>query len=311
MKARLLFLGLLILSLLAVPVLASDNVTVTVDGTRLTFDQQPIIENGRTLVPVRAIFESLGATVDWEPATETVSAYQGSSHVVMQIGSQIMIQDGKTVWLDVPPRIVGSRTLVPLRAVSEAFGAHVEWIAETQAVVITTGQGGTDSKPETTPNPDTKPEDTPKPEATPDSKPEETPESTPDAGINDYEKQVLTLVNQERAKQGLQSLSWNAKLAAVARAHSADMSARNYMSHTNPDGLSPFDRIKNSGISYTRAAENIAAGQRTPEAVMESWMNSDGHRQNILNPNLTELGVGFYEGSTGYKYYWTQCFITP
>lgn len=146
MKARLLFLGLLILSLLAVPVLASDNVTVTVDGTRLTFDQQPIIENGRTLVPVRAIFESLGATVDWEPRPKPCPLTRGAAHVVMQFGSQIMIQDGKTVWLDVPPRIVGSRTLVPLRAVSEAFGAHVEWIAETQAVVITTGQGGTDSK---------------------------------------------------------------------------------------------------------------------------------------------------------------------
>ena len=307
MKTRVLLLCLLILSMLAMPVLAADNVTVTVDGTRLTFDQPPMIENDRTLVPVRAIFESLGATVDWEPSTETVAAYKGSNHVVLRIGSQTMVQDGKTVWLDVPPRIVGSRTLVPLRAVSEAFGAQVEWIAETQAVVITTGQAGTDSKPETTPNPDTKPEVTPKPEPTPDTKPEE----TPDIGENDYEKQVLTLVNQERAKQGLQPLSWNAKLAAVARAHSADMSARNYMSHTNPDGLSPFDRIKNSGISYTRAAENIAAGQRTPEAVMESWMNSDGHRQNILNPNLTELGVGFYQGSKGYKYYWTQCFITP
>lgn len=283
MKIKFLFLCLLLVSFLTVPVTASDQVTVTVNGAKIHFDQNPIIENNRTLVPVRFIFEALGATVDWEPASETVIASKEESRVVLQIGSRVMTQDGKMIWLDVAPRLLNDRTLVPLRAVSEAFGAAVEWIEESQTVVITTEQ----------------------------TQPDTTPDSRPSTEENTFEKQVFSLVNQEREKQGLQPLAWNETLAQVARNHSKDMHDRNYMAHTNPDGLSPFDRITNYGVAYTRAAENIAAGQKTPEAVMESWMNSAGHRENILNPNLTEIGVGFYQGNNGYQFYWTQCFITP
>lgn len=135
-------------------------------------------------------------------------------------------------------------------------------------------------------------------------------ESTPQAPTNAsaFEKRVLELVNIERAKHGLSALQWSSELASVARAHSKDMHERGFFSHTNPDGKSPFDRIKAAGIKYSYAAENIAAGQSTPEAVVEGWMNSKGHRENILNGNLKYLGVGFYEASGGYKYYWTQNF---
>ncbi|MBR2471625.1 MAG: hypothetical protein IKB55_02965 [Clostridia bacterium] len=138
----------------------------------------------------------------------------------------------------------------------------------------------------------------------------ETEESTPQAPTNAsaFEKRVLELVNIERAKYGLSALQWSNELASVARAHSKDMNDRGFFSHTNPDGKSAFDRIKAAGISYSYAAENIAAGQSTPEAVVEGWMNSKGHRENILNPNLKYLGVGFYEGNGTYKYYWTQNF---
>jgi len=123
-----------------------------------------------------------------------------------------------------------------------------------------------------------------------------------------FEKRVLELVNEERAARGLSALKWSNELSNVARAHSKDMHDRGFFSHTSPDGKSPFDRIKAAGISYSYAAENIAAGQSTPEAVVEGWMNSKGHRENILNANLKYLGVGFYEAAGGYKYYWTQNF---
>ena len=135
---------------------------------------------------------------------------------------------------------------------------------------------------------------------------ESTPQEPTDASA--FELKVLELVNIERAKYGLSALKWSGELASVARAHSKDMSDRGFFSHTNPDGKSPFDRIKAAGISYSYAAENIAAGQSTPEAVVEGWMNSQGHRENILNANLKYLGVGFYEAAGGYKYYWTQNF---
>ena len=160
--------------------------------------------------------------------------------------------------------------------------------------------------------PDQKPDETP--DQTPDENPGETPDETPDqapgADIEklSYEQQVLALVNQERAKQGLSALSWSDELTAVARAHSKDMAARGFFSHTNPDGQSPFDRMKAAGISYRTAGENIAAGQRTPQEVVNAWMNSEGHRANILNASYTRLGVGYASGSGAYSTYWTQCF---
>lgn len=127
-----------------------------------------------------------------------------------------------------------------------------------------------------------------------------------------YEKEVLNLVNQERAKNGLQPLKWANDLANVARAHSLDMATNNFFSHTNLKGQSPFDRMSAAGIKYSMAAENIAAGQTTPAEVMNSWMNSAGHRANILNPNLKELGVGYVKATNGSSYscYWTQTFAT-
>ena len=149
-----------------------------------------------------------------------------------------------------------------------------------------------------------------KPDENPDETPDETPDQAPGADIEklSYEQQVLALVNQERAKQGLSALSWSDELTAVARAHSKDMAARGFFSHTNPDGQSPFDRMKAAGISYRTAGENIAAGQRTPQEVVNSWMNSEGHRANILNASYTRLGVGYVSGSGAYSTYWTQCF---
>ena len=117
------------------------------------------------------------------------------------------------------------------------------------------------------------------------------------------EQRVFELVNIERANYGLQPLVWHDGLGDIARAHSEDMVNRSFFAHNCPSGISPFDRMRSAGISFRAAAENVARGQRTPEDVMNSWMNSEGHRRNILNPDLTHLGVGFY------NYNWTQKFI--
>ena len=135
----------------------------------------------------------------------------------------------------------------------------------------------------------------------------ETPEVENNASA--YEMKVLELVNAERAKHGLSSLSWDNRLADVARAHSRDMAARNFFAHNNPDGKTPFDRIKAAGINYGSAGENIATGQKTPEEVVDAWMNSEGHRANILNASYKKLGVGYVTANRGYKTYWTQNFI--
>lgn len=122
------------------------------------------------------------------------------------------------------------------------------------------------------------------------------------------ESQVIQLTNQERAKNGLKPLAADWQLSRVARYKSADMKDKNYFSHTSPTYGSPFTMMRNFGIAYRSAGENIAAGQRTPSEVVQSWMNSPGHRKNILNPAYTHIGVGHVTGGS-YGHYWTQMFI--
>ena len=128
------------------------------------------------------------------------------------------------------------------------------------------------------------------------------PAAAADPGV---EGQVLALVNQERAKAGCGALTADTRLATLARAFSADMRDRNFFSHTNPDGLDPFQRAAQAGITTMRA-ENIAQGQPDPTSVMTAWMNSPGHRANILDCSLRTLGVGVAYGTGGP--WWTQDF---
>jgi uncharacterized protein YkwD len=125
----------------------------------------------------------------------------------------------------------------------------------------------------------------------------------------DFESEVIDLVNVERAAQGLQPLHYDHSLAAAARAHSEDMGLQDYFSHTSLDGRTVSDRIEDAGYLFSTYGENIAAGQSTPEFVVDSWMSSSGHRANILNPNFCDIGVGYaYVAGSTYRHYWTQDF---
>ena len=137
----------------------------------------------------------------------------------------------------------------------------------------------------------------------------ETPEQPDDPGsvpgVLAYEQEVVRLVNAERASYGLPALSIRADLCQYARIKSQDMHDSGYFSHTSPNYGSPFDMMKSFDITYSHAGENIAMGYSTPEAVVSAWMNSEGHRANILSASYTELGVG-YVADGGY---WTQWFV--
>lgn len=128
-------------------------------------------------------------------------------------------------------------------------------------------------------------------------------------GINqdvlDFESAVVRLVNEIRAKNGLKTLTEDWELSRVARYKSQDMKDNNYFSHTSPVYGTPFEMMKNFGIKYRSAGENIAKGQTTPERVVNAWMNSSGHRANILNSSYTKIGVGYVKNGN----YWTQMFI--
>lgn len=129
---------------------------------------------------------------------------------------------------------------------------------------------------------------------------------TLDSTVTNYEQEVIRLVNQIRAENGLKALTYDWELARVARYKSQDMKDNKYFSHTSPVYGSPFQMIKNFGISFRSAGENIAKGYATPQAVVNGWMNSSGHRANILNSSYTHIGVGYVSGGN----YWTQMFIS-
>ena len=129
----------------------------------------------------------------------------------------------------------------------------------------------------------------------------------PATDYSDFQAQVVKLVNQERAERGLSPLSSSAKLSQVATVKSQDMATNNYFSHTSPTYGSPFQMLGQFGVSYSYAGENIAMGQTTPQQVMQSWMNSEGHKANILSADFTTIGVGIAKNAKG-QLIWTQLF---
>lgn len=122
----------------------------------------------------------------------------------------------------------------------------------------------------------------------------------------DYIQQVLNLVNEERAKVKLNPLTINNEVGRVAQIKAQDMMNNNYFSHTSPNYGTPFQMLNNYGIKYNYAGENIAKGQKTPESVVAAWMNSEGHKANILNPKYTQIGIGYAKSNSPY---WVQIFV--
>jgi len=141
---------------------------------------------------------------------------------------------------------------------------------------------------------------------TPDNNQPENP-SVPDTDTENasFVRQVVNLVNQERAKAGLSPVTADTSIQAAAQVRAKEIEKS--FSHTRPDGSSFSTALTQQGVTYRGSGENIAWGQKTPEQVMNGWMNSDGHRANILNKNFTKIGVGYHQNASGTNY-WTQLF---
>ncbi|WP_030411829.1 CAP domain-containing protein [Streptomyces sp. NRRL S-1448] len=144
---------------------------------------------------------------------------------------------------------------------------------------------------------------TAKPAASTSAKPSATPSSAPASGAA---ASILKLVNSERSKAGCSPLKLNAKLTKAAQDHSKDMAAHGNMSHTGSDGSDPGQRITRAGYNWSAYGENVAYGYSSPASVMKGWMNSPGHKRNILDCSFKELGVGLAQPGD----YWTQDFGT-
>lgn len=139
-------------------------------------------------------------------------------------------------------------------------------------------------------------------EKQPEKQSEEKPEVSHETA---FEQEVIQLTNEARVEHGLKPLKYDWEVARVAEHKSQDMEQLNYFSHNSPTYGSPFDMLDDYGISYMTAGENIAQGYVSPESVVNGWMNSLGHRANILNPDFTHIGIGYVDDGR----YWTQIFI--
>ncbi|MGI6065285.1 MAG: stalk domain-containing protein [Bacillota bacterium] len=256
-----------------VNVQAGSEIRIQVDGEMLSSDVDPIIEQGRTLVPLRVVMENLGAKVTYQHESKTVIVQRFTREVTLKINSRQAWINDETVTLDVPATIVANRTVIPLRFVGQSLGAIVNWEDRTKTVVIDSSQLLLDAE--------------------------------------EAEQEVFFLVNKAREQQGLNPLVWMDELADIARAHSQDMAEHDFFAHISPSTGDPAQRAQAYGLPG--AAENIAAGYLDAKTVFDAWMLSPDHRANILDPGHRFIGIGvFCENDPADPYnglYWTQEFI--
>jgi uncharacterized protein YkwD len=255
-----------ILAFAPTPALAQQDITVIVNGEQVLFqDQQPVIIDGRTLVPVRAVFEKLGFGVEWVGEEQRVVLRNETYTINLTIGSDMFDRlyqpEG---WplpmrvehrLDVPAQIINGSTMLPLRAVVESVGYQITWDGDTQTIqVFRPGEG-------------------PQPELEQEPEPEDPPEliidrnTTPQQLLNAgftreetfsiIEREIFYELNRVRTEAGLEPFGWSDELAAAARAHSQDMAVNNMRGHTGSDGSNSTERAIRHGWPYLALREVV------------------------------------------------------
>ena len=324
---------------------AADNITVTVDGQKVSFgDQQPVNINGRVMVPVRAVAEKMGWDVSFEKYSTNDSPvvngrFQEYNHVSLNktvkedkdldrkylyfttitiekktiiSGSSGHLEEEKALVAD--PVVKNGRPLLGIRDLANGLNADVQWDGARKEVKLTT-------KPvEQYPNYDKllkyieeyrkavgEQTDNQKEQ----QKEQQEQQKQEEAAVQDessYADEVIRLVNEERKKAGLNPLEKNEKMMSAAAVRAEEINE--VFGHTRPNGKACKTVLEELGYEGDYAGENIAGGQKTPEKAVQAWLNSEGHRNNALNPNAKYTGVGFLHKVNGsYTYYnWVQIF---
>ena len=305
--------------LASVPVAAQQPIRVILDGRTLQFDVQPTIIDGRTMVPMRVIFEEFGATLAWNEQLRQVTATRGDLVVTATVGSYLITVNGNARTMDIAPVIIDGRTLVPLLFVSEAFGATVSWdganrianiitgaAADEYAAPAETGQAPPAAAPPASPVSGreapfayTRSAITiPNRRLTAAERQEWIDEYNANGGASAFELEIVRLVNVERASRGLSPLAICHTLMLTARFYAQTMADLDTgLGHRYGPYGGSFETADAFGdrMVGVRAA-NGTAGSWTPEAAITIWMNSPEHRANILDPDTTRMGTGFALG---------------
>lgn len=286
-------------ALSAVSVFADSNKVVkvkigstmaNVDGKDVQIEVAPYIQKdtNSTMIPLRFVSNALGIDdddIEFDANTKTITIEKDDNVVKFFVNNSKYILNNSTKNtnnIKLPKvEIKDGRTFVPFRTLAEAFDLEIKWDANTKTAIMSEKEHDKND----------------------DDKKKYTEDNNDDVDLNKVELKVVELVNEERAKNGLSQLTVDEKLMKLSREKSEDMKEKDYFSHTSPTYGSPFDMMKQNGVKYKNAAENIAKGQQTAEEVVLDWLNSEGHRANILNPSFTKIGVGLYGDL------WTQLFI--
>ena len=325
---------------------AADNITVTVDGQKVSFgDQQPVNINGRVMVPVRAVAEKMGWDVSFEKYSTNDSPvvngrFQEYNHVSLNktvkedkdldrkylyfttitiekktiiSGSSGYLEEEKALVAD--PVVKNGRTLLGIRDLANGLNADVQWDGARKEVKLTT-------KPvEQYPNYDKllkyieeyrkavgDQTDNQKEQQKEQQQEQQKQEEAAVKDESSYADAVIRLINEERKKAGLNPLEKNEKMMSAAAVRAEEINE--VFGHTRPNGKACRTVLEELGYEGDYAGENIAGGQKTPEKAVQAWLNSEGHRNNALNPNAKYTGVGFLHKVNGsYTYYnWVQIF---
>lgn len=277
----------------------------TINNVRYILEQPPLVVNGRSMVPLRFFTEALGASITWNAADRSVHVENAEVSAILYINNRKATVNDKVVTMDAAPMIFSGRTLVPVKFISEVLGYKVEWLESSKTIIIS----GFVAK-ETALVADLLAEMRTD-EAVRNELPRPGEITQPENNHSNHlavELEVFRLVNEAREQEGLHPLQLSEKLMVVAEAKSQDMVDHAYFSHISPVYGGMRDLFNAFDVNYRWAGENIATGQRTAEAVMSAWMDSPGHRANILHPNFNQIGVGAVSGGHYGGITWTQSF---
>lgn len=276
----------------------NQEIKLYIDGKKVEFeDVQPTRSNNVIMVPLRSLQKKLETEVKWNNETKQITSYKKgenqSTKVVYQLNSNYIFHEykygsnklTKVEKIEIPVEQKDNRSMVPIAAATESLGYILKWSEEDNEIQITTNK---DIQPVQNKNQYDVYGDYTK--------------------IKPMELDLFYLTNKEREKAGIAPLAYDVENGEVARIKSKDLHDNEYFAHESPTLGSPFEMIERFGITYKSAGENLAAGFKKPEETMKGWMDSKGHKENILREEFNRVGIGYYEGNKKYKRYYTQIF---